>query len=307
MRRTWYDEKKVVSLLLVMVMSTMMFNLQGRASNNEEISDLVEAKRELVAAHSDNYIEGYSETAEGQERSNYVTQLINKMQAGVVDEAEAKAALEALGVYKLEVESAENNVNLRASQSGDVPLNNVTTFYDSTANEWYLAGGGTWGTGWLNDVPLISLPIVGSMHNIGGNDGVGIKIYNTSGTYNTYVKRSQLYYSDGTNDYYNYNPTIYDGQQGAYFQFQDKVVVESVDYPSVYYRYIGKHFAVTIVYDGNFTNFHGYARTQYNHTWSSAQITAVNFGVDGDKVKFSVGIQNSTHSFECFSNGELKF
>lgn len=300
-------KRRIVGLCLAIMMSSLAFNLQVSAFCEEISSEYVDAKRALVEKYADNYIEGYSETAEGKERSAYISQLINKMQAGIIEEEKTKNELESMGVYKLECEYVENSSNIRSSEEADVPLSNVTTFYDSTANEWYLAGGGTWGSGWLEDIPAISSPIVGSMTNIGGKDGVGIKLYNTSGTYNTYVKRSQLYYSDGVDDYYNYNPTLYDGQQGTYFEFQDKVVVESVQYPTVNYRYIGKHFSVTIVYDGNFTNFHGYARTQYVHTWSSAQITEVSFGINGDATKFNITVAPEVKSFQCYSTGELRF
>ena len=159
----------------------------------------------------------------------------------------------------------------------------------------------------MDDVPINILPSVGQQLNVGGYDGVGVKLYSTSGIYNTRVIESYGYYSDGDNDYYNYNPSVCDGSKGAFFEYQDKAVVTATSGLYSAYQYNSKYFSAMIVYEGSFGKFSGYARTQYVHTWSNSQIESVSFGASGSSPVFQVNISNSGKSFSCFSPGETKF
>ncbi len=100
---------------------------------------------------------------------------------------------------------------------------------------------------------------------------------------------------------------ICEGRKGAFFEYQDKAVVTATTGFFSSYKYIGKHFAAMVIYDSNFANFNGYARTNYIHTWSNAQIENVSFGANGDSPTFQVTIANSSKSFNCFSTSETRF
>lgn len=297
------------TLCVILVWAFILSCCTFVSADDYTVSDIVLAKRALAEKHKDEYIENYSITKEAAERKEQVVEYICKMQAGLLDVVAATSSLEALGVYKLETPIQEDAIYARTTQPSDISMSNPMTYYDSYNNQWFICGGGAWDddNAWIDDVPANILPYVGQQLNVGGYDGVGIKIYNTSGTYNTRVVESYAYYSDGNNDYYNYSPSIYDGRKGAFFQYQDKAVVAATVGLVSSYNYIGKHFSAMVIYDSNFKNFNGYARTCYTHTWSSAQIDSVSFGTDGNAYTFQLSISNARYSFSCYSSGETVF
>lgn len=255
--------------------------------------EIVSAKQALAHNHAQEYRENYSLTDEAKEREKNIVDLVCKMQANVIDKSIACSELESIGVYELKAPVTKNEAAIPYStEPSNVKINDVTVLFDSYNNQWLVCGGGYWpdDSKWIKDVPTNFWPSVGQQLNVGGYDGIGVKLYNTSGTYNTRVKRSYAYYSDGDNDYYNYNPMICEGRKGAFFEYQDKAVVTATTGFFSSYKYIGKHFAAMVIYDSNFANFNGYARTNYIHTWSNAQrINVVNcvgmVAVGGDIVE----------------------
>lgn len=299
--------KKILACFMVaMLIAFCTYDTYAQASPTKEEMDIVDAKRSLVEEHSDEYIAGLSDTVEGQERSARIAELINKMQTNIVEEQKACDELEEFGVYKLDMESEQNEVSLLKTEAADVILNKVTFFYDSSANEWYVCGGGYWGNNdWVSEIPSV-VPLVGEQFPIGGYDALGVKLYNTSGVYNTYIKRSYLYYSDGVDDFQNNNPCTIDGRYGACFEFQDYALCVSSGIIANF-RYVGKHFAVTLVYDGNFSNYNGYASTYYTHTWAETGVTGATIGLIGDpsfNMEYTV---NKDNKFNSCATGESTF
>lgn len=295
--------KKIIALLWSVIFTfagVVPIYASGYMTSDTETMEIVNAKRELVAQHSDEYIADFRNTIEGEERQARIVDLICRMQTGELDSQTAIDALEENGVYMLDTGTNENDVVV-ASEPGNVKLNNVTVTYDSYNNTWIVSGGGYWlkDAYWSDDI----YPYVGvGKKNIGDCDAVGISLYNTSGTYNTRVIESYGYCSSGVEEKYNYNPTICDGSQGAVFEYQD--MVNNIGGDVVY---LGKRFAAVIVYDANFTNFNGYARAFYLHTWSSAVIKEIGFGSSGKTWQFNVSITKEEYSFSCYSSGETRF
>ena len=301
--------KKIFAVVLcISILSSLALPTFAAQSNIEP--EIVSAKQALAHNHAQEYRENYSLTDEAKEREKNIVDLVCKMQANVIDKSIACSELESIGVYELKAPVTKNEAAIPYStEPSNVKINDVTVLFDSYNNQWLVCGGGYWpdDSKWIKDVPTNFWPSVGQQLNVGGYDGIGVKLYNTSGTYNTRVKRSYAYYSDGDNDYYNYNPMICEGRKGAFFEYQDKAVVTATTGFFSSYKYIGKHFAAMVIYDSNFANFNGYARTNYIHTWSNAQIENVSFGANGDSPTFQVTIANSSKSFTCFSTSETRF
>lgn len=291
------------AIICICLSAAMIVSSSNAAKVQKTEYDIVRAKEALVRTYGDQYRKGYEKTIEGKIRNDQVEELICKMQANVIEESYACSELEKLGVYKLDY--PEEEITPYATEPSNVDLNTPSIAYDSYDNSWIVCGGGWWpnDSDWQKDIPWLS---VGTEANIGGYDGIGVKLYNTSGTYDTYVMESRLYYTDGEgNEYYGKNPSLFDGRAGTYFEYQDKVVANTNNQAGV--SYVGKHFAVMIKYDSKFSKFNGYARTQYTHTWSSANISDVQFEANQDSPKFAVTIVNAAKSFTCYSTGEKKF
>lgn len=256
-------------------------------SAEEEIS--VNAKMELQMQHADEYIADLEHTEAGVKRTERIVEVMGKIQAGAVDADEAYTELEEMGVYRLDTE--EESV-MPLSSPADVVINRVAIVYDAAQAQWVVSGGGYW----VNDAAWKAEKI------LRGYDGIGVKLYNTSGTYNTRVLYSSVYYSDGgSNERRHNNPSVSDGRQGVFFQYEDAKITGGLFGSND--TYLGKHFSATSVYDNNFSNFHGYARTQYTHTWSNSVINSISIGVDS----FGIGVTDVSNSFTCFSSGETHF
>lgn len=281
--------KRCISGILAMLLCLCFAQIPKTASASVYVTD----KIALARLHADEYMEGYSDTAEGALRDEVMADLIAGMACGLIDQGFATARLEEIGVYSL---SSESTADTTATRSGvsDITLNTPTVSFDSYNNRWIISCGGYWNSdlAWQIETPL-GTPYVG------GTDAIGVGIYNTSGTYNTYIVSSYAYFSDGETESYVYSPRISSGTQGSLFEYED--YIHSVDSGRAY---MGKHFAVVIIYDSNFANFHGTVRGTYVHTWSDAYISSVSFGSSGT---YTITIQNSSSSFICQSSGEKRF
>lgn len=263
----------------------------------EPASPIVQAKRALAARYADEYNPAFARTAEGQAQNDRAEELFAQMVCGLVDEDAALEQLEDWGLHKLDMEVVQDPAT--RSQPSNVTLNNAAIMYNGGTGQWWVGGGGYWNSdaAWYADS--------NGTGNVGGYDGIGVKLYNTSGTYNTQVIESYAYISNGMGfSGYVYNPSISDGRQGAFFEYQDETAYHPDGYNSR--CYMGRHFSCTIKYNSNFTNFNGYARTAYAHTWSSADISSIGFGLSSSP-NFSISFSSSSDKFTCYSTGETRF
>lgn len=137
--------------------------------------------------------------------------------------------------------------------------------------------------------------------NPDGYDRIGIQIDDTSGTYDTRVVYSCVYYSDGGSEEMGHcNPSTYDGKEGVAFEYEDRVIGGSPDKKDTY---LGKHFSATIVYDKDFSHYCGHARTQYTHTWTSRETNSRMVKPD----IWRMDITDTGHSSTYFSAEETIF
>ena len=190
-------------------------------------------------------------------------------------------------------------------------MNSVWITYDATTSRWNVTGGGYWkNTNWWGDRPGGWWGYSGETKNVGGVDSVGITYYNTSGTYNTAVISSMGYATDqnGWSEYM-YNPSHGNGRYGVAFDFQDKIKLKNVC--GVCYAsdstYFGSGFSASVTYDSNFSNYNGYARTMYAHTWSDTTINSIGFSGGGSNFGVTVSWSSSSNRFAIFNGSDTTF
>lgn len=299
--------KGIFSLLILGVLilnSTVAHASIIKSMDNVALTNSVEmnvrAKQELAERYSANYKSNFKDSSEALKRSDKALELITKISAGEINENEGISELETMGMYTLETETIPTMGKMASTPSyNDMFVNNVLVVFDSYNNEWIVSGGGYWSNCVYENNVYTSSP-----QSIGGADGVGVRIYNTSGTYNSKILRSLVYASDGGSRTYNgTSPTKISGTEGVYFYFQDSVLGYYNGGKWLNSTYLGKHFSCAIVYDSNFKNFHGYAIAEYTHTFSSARITGVGFA----PFSFNISIDYIENSRTIASSGEKIF
>lgn len=276
--------KKINCLIIGMVLV-----FQGLINVYAADDSAINSKVQLQEQHETEYDSTLEGTDKGLLRTDTITKILEKAQAGIIDFETAYAELEKMGVYA--IDNGESEEVMPLSSPAAVTINRVSVVYDAAQAQWVVSGGGYWNNdaAWKAD------------SSMSGYDGIGIKFYNTSGVYNSRVLYSSVYYSDGgSNEARHSNPNVSNGKEGTYFEYEDRYISGGLFGSD---SYLGKHFSATIVYDKNFSNYHGYARAQYTHTWGSAVITSVGVGTDS----FQIGISNVQNSFTCFSSGETVF
>ena len=250
-------------------------------------------------------------------------EVFNSLFSGETDIDTAVDELEELGLYPLESSvdaykkyQAEQNMNRSSSTS--LLYNNVIVSYDSTDGTWVLGGGVWWGNdSWVYDIPYMLFPSIGASYTVGGQDGVGIALYDLSGSYsNCWLVDTWLYVSAG-NGYLattSHSPTgNFDARYGVFHEFQDYALLIDFNYLTAQstYLYYGQHMSVFAKYSSEFVNFHGRARLNYAHTWNNSSISSVGVNVDASGTAFSGGFNisfaNNQYGFQTISPGETLF
>lgn len=157
----------------------------------------------------------------------------------------------------------------------------------------------TCGGQWKNDNWRPYLP--GTTGNLGNVDAFGVGYTNIKTSYNSYVMRSCGYLTDqnGNNMISTDNRSDGDGSMGFGFRLQDKVVYLPVlgDYVYRGYQWYG-----SCTYDGRFSTYSGIATAYYTHTYSTATINSVKFGVEGKLGGVEVDISNKEVAFTAYSS-----
>lgn len=201
--------------------------------------------------------------------------------------------LETLGVYEYAPSSSTSNAIVPFSTSGDVTLTTPTVFYESWENTWTVTCGGNWRNSNWNEQLFLG--------NVGGSDAFGVGFTNTTKPYKSYVIRSSAYITNQSNTKSSSttNRSDGDGSKGFGFRLQDSII--SINAGSSY-DYIGYRWYGSSTYDFWFGNYSGVATGYYIHTWSSAQITGIKFGVDGKSAGIEVTISSGDKSFTAYSN-----
>lgn len=310
--------KKVVSLLMcviIMIMSTLSVNAADISKSNV---DVVSEKKELRASCIANNERAKVQTMDPQEREEKIHDIFTTFFSGEMDVDIAVSRLEELGVYALQSTIDEYRRVREAQRSSPTVMNynNVTVFYDVYDDTWRLGAGVWWSdNSWLDDVPYALFPSVGSVFEVGGLDGLGITLYDLSGSFAgcTLVDTWLFVTAGGGNlSTTTHSPTgNIDSKYGVFHQFQDYAQIVEMNGLTATYMYYGKHMSVFARYSSEFENFHGRARLQYVHTWNNTSISSVgvNFEAGADSVGagFEIGFTKQTNKFETFCPGETLF
>lgn len=199
--------------------------------------------------------------------------------------------LESFGVYVYHDDTVQNISN-RSSDSSDVTLSTPNLFYESIDKSWTLTFGGQWkNSNWLDTSLFTS--------NIGDEDAFGIGFTSIKNSYNSVVKSCYGYITDsnGNNRVITYNRSDGNGAKGFGFRLQDKYI-EAGSQPN----YIGYKWYGSCTYDYNFSSYACIATAYYIHTYKSAEITSIRFGIDGETAGIDIEMNNSNKSFTAFSN-----
>lgn len=239
------------------------------------------------------------------------------MFADEMDIDSAVEQLEEIGIYALQ-SSIDEYKSIKAARSSPTVLsyNNVTVYYDYESDTWILGGGVWWTDGsWIDDVSYSLLPAVGDEYAVGGLDGVGITLYDQSGSFaGCTLKNTWLYVSAGGGELSttSYSPTgSIDSRYGVFHEFQDYAKLMELDLFEGTYLYYGKHMSVFAEYSSEFENYHGRARLQYVHTWKKTSISSVGVTISGStssaSAGFTIGFTSNENNFSTFCPGETLF
>lgn len=198
--------------------------------------------------------------------------------------------LASYGVYEFNAPIIERP-NTRATDSGDVVLDAPTIYYEAWSNNWSVTCGGHWKNKEYGD----------TVGNVGGADGFGVGYTNCSNSYSSKVVSASAYMTDNSNSNSEStsNRSDGDGSKGFGFRIQDHWVLGTTNY-------IGDKWSGVCTYDSWFGNYNGVATAYYIHTYDSAAISGVNFGVEGKTAGVSAGVSvtitNEEKSFIAFSS-----
>lgn len=297
--------KKTFVSALIAVLLFGCVSFMGKSVSNASSFDIVEAKQNLAAKYKDEK----KNLSEDQisKRSKEMEDLLNHLYTSDTSKDEINKQLEEQGLVELE----QPPVIQPFSAGNDVSLNAPVIYFDKYTNNWYVTANGSWkNTNWFGDITNVWAGYVGETKNVGPTDAIGVTFFNTSGSYTTKVTSSSALITDGGSWTASYtNPKWGTGVNGTAFEIQDKIKLNRVPLliSASDCSFLGKNFSVTITYDSKFSNYHGYARTLYTHTWSSTYIDSIKFGVSGKTFGADVVIKNGTNSFTIFNGADTVF
>ena len=206
------------------------------------------------------------------------------------EDLELKLAEYGIYVYKSEDDNQAEMQQARVG-SGDVKLSTPVIFYESWEKTWTVTCGGNWtSTNWNQLLP----------GNVGGSDAFGVGYTNTKPQYHSSVVRSYAYISDGGDKLVSTNNrSDGDGSKGFGFKLQDYIYLANAATTN---KYVGYKWYGSSTYDANFSSYSGVATAYYIHTYKSASVTSVSFGVNGKTAGINATIAGVSNSFTAFSN-----
>ncbi len=314
--------KKYICILLSIAMIFSVSFTIGASAKSLQTNSIVAEKRALRDFCLENNIKERVLSMDAEKRNNQKYEIYSKFFSGEMDVDLALAELEKLGIYALESSVEEYKKTKKEEQVRSSPTalsyNNVIILYEPSDDTWELGAGVWWSdNSWVNDVTPPYFPSVGQNYNVGGLNGVGISLYDLSGSFSgCALLDTWLYVSAGNGNLTKttHSPTgNIDSRYGVFHQFQDYAQVTNYNALTnmVTYRYHGKHISVFAKYNGNFVNFNGRARLQYAHTWDQTSISSVGVnlqaGTNTVGVGFNIAFSNQGRQFTTLSPGETLF
>lgn len=210
------------------------------------------------------------------------------------DEAEKEEIRQELAQYGTYIYASTETTQSR-SGSGDVTLSAPMVFYESMDKTWTVTCGGNWNnSNWLEQV------FIG---DVGGDEAFGVGYTNSTQAYRSSVVRASAYIADEDMDEMvtTYNRSDGDGSKGFGFRLQD-YIYNTIPIGS---EYVGYKWYGSCTYDYNFASYNGIATAYYVHTYSSAEISGVTFGVEGKTAGVELQITSQDKSFPAYSSDTI--
>lgn len=286
--------KKIVSFVLVLSMIWVMSIPVSAAETVYENDNSVETVSVYMDASdkidfADRMDALYEEAvSNGEIRTGSRQQIDSLMeQATFVTGSEREAVRQELSEYGVYMYDSPELIQPYSSDSGDVSVSAPIIFYESWEKTWTVTCGGHWNNNNWRDIGLTD--------NIGDADAFGVGYTNTFNTYRSSVVRQSAYITDSQNikQRKTDNRSDGDGSQGFGFRLQDYVYGVS--------NYIGYKWYGSCTYDEAFGTYNGVATAYYIHTYGSAEIQNIQFGVSGKTAGLEVSISAENKSFIAHS------
>ncbi len=279
----------VASITTFMLLSTTNINAKEQISVNE-----YESSRELkfnseklmaVAAKYDNV-----RALTGAELTSHNIKIDDILMNEKLSNNEKLIGLKQLGVYNVEdgvlAESA-------SSSSGDYSASKPTISYDSKTKQYIITGKGRWKRH-TYEVPTFSwwYPSVGDTKNIGGNEGIGISITNTSGsTKGLAINSGYGYFYNGNAKKKSTTLVTNNDNYGGGYKVQDFIKFTKVDnyvfWVNTEYYYNAYNAKCVLKYNSKFAKYNGNAKLFYSHTWDKTKVTGIGLSKSGVNISWS--------------------
>lgn len=290
--------KKIISFITSIALISSM-TLSAAATESTSFCDEVDAVSvNMEASDKMNFANQmdriYEESlANGEIKNGSRTEIDSLMEQATfaTTDSEIGTIKQNLAQYGIYMYDSGNNNKMR-SGSGDVTLTAPKIFYESWEKTWTVTCGGNWKTTNWNEALLPG--------DVGGDDAFGVGYTNTSNAYQSSVVRASAYISDGFDDQRvsTSNRSDGDGSKGFGFRLQDYIYL-SDPFTNVY---VGYKWYGSCTYDAAFGSYNGVATAYYVHTYNSAEVSGVSFGLEGKTAGISVEVSSSANSFTAYSN-----
>ncbi len=287
--------KQKISILLVIVLlvninTTNVFAETNRPFNKDGSVYLsAEEKTEFQISKDKEYKKQLKHGLVKQSDKDYIEALMLEANSFYSDKSVIYSELEEYGCYVI---NPSDDEIVTFSDASDIYLSTPTIYYNAYNMTWTVTCGGNWTNNrWSYDNPFLG--------SVGGQDGFGVGFTQVSGNNTGAVVSASAYLYDGISTY---SSTSYrsdgDGSKGFGFRLQDYTRLEQ---STMLTRYVGHTFSGLCNYDRYFGSMSGIATAYYIHTWSSATISSVSFGIEGKTAGINATISGSSNSFIAYS------
>jgi hypothetical protein len=297
-------------LVLAIVVSTVLATMSIKADLpvtqlTAEQAANIQAKQDFAALHQSNGTAlTRAELTVRESRYQEITQ------DNSLTLQERETQLNEIGYYTYDQGEVTNKIT--RSSTGDVYLQRVGIVYNGNNNTWILTAKGTWYAGSTWDSPFGYFtwpPKVGTEHNVGTSDTVGILLKNVSGdTKGLGIVGGYGLLGGGNrvDKYYNRSSLLTSSAQGALYGVRDYALITQSNIFGFKWTYIGNNFETQIIYNGNFANISGSAVMYYGHTWGG-ETWLESFGLDVAGTGFSISWHNKSGGFDIINPSDTIF
>ena len=309
-------KKKILTLALSVLMAGSGALTYGKTTNvHAEETSVATAKMNFAMAMDKKYAEMNRETpmarnvinnddlisqaffADGEEKELLLEELANNgiylFTMGNDTLSSEEEATSQSNLVKSEEEISPNGIAIYPNcGTGDVSIYAPEVYYQASNQTWVVSCGGKWKNG--NALPTFSM----FETNIGGPDAFGVGYTSIKTSYNSSVVQSYAYIEDnsGSQRETTENRSDGDGSLGFGFRLQDK----QFSTPT-FTTYVGYIWYGACTYDSQYASFDAVATSYYTHTYSTATINGVSFGVQGKSAGVTVDVSKQSKSFTGYS------